>query len=589
MPFTSRDFIDEAQNLADELYPNNGVNASRLGRFHYAIQILFDQYELDDEDIAEQVLDDQNDQGIDFFAIFGGAEHNIFAVQVKDHRQLASVSQIEAVRKLVGELHLLLDATRVVSAWPERRKERYRELRDVKHDEFRVHFVLLLTGGATAEFLDLANFELRANESLSIFGRRELAELEQQHREPRKPKVVLPVSRENTLRFGIEKDVRLLSGIVNAKSYVDATESERNSIFRLNPRLYLGDRPSNRGMLETLRDDTERQRFHLLNNGITVVCENFEVEDDRVIVEDFQVVNGCQTTETLWKFDSESPKKIKETFVSLRIIETRSNEALASRISQTNNSQSAIASSDLVANDEIQKKIKALLENAGTPPIFYEARRGELRHLKKRRVERNKYVINPEDWGRTEAQGYREIALKELAQILLAVTKSPSSAKEQISSLFVDRGPESDYVQLFSSTWTDEKQLRLLIETYLFMRREQIWCPEGRNENERAQYLEMARLGRFYVTYLVFRQWRSDFGRSYNPDTGDLSLLPKEDSEIILGDFVRHVGLLPSLAVKALVRTKGRLKIDTRPLLRNKAYRLEIEDSFDTLLQAAAE
>jgi hypothetical protein len=363
---------------------------------------------------------------------------------------------------------------------------------------------------------------------------------------------------------------------------VEATESHGVGIFRLNPRLYLGDRPSNKGMLKTLRDSAERERFHLLNNGITVVCETFEYTGDQLAVSDFQVVNGCQTTESLWKFKLEDEENLIDVYVPLRVIETRGDESLAYRISETTNSQSAVLSSDLVANDECQKVIKQQLRGAETP-VFYEARRGELRELKKRQFEYNQFKVTPADWGQTTSQGYRVIGLKELAQVLLAATQSPSSAKEQISSLFGSRDKDSLYQKLFSDSWGDPIQLQLLIETYLYLRRPENWAPKGANSKEAKEYADLARLGRFYVTYLVFRQWRLDYDLEYSPDDDEPMLLPPEVSQEILSNFLEKLGRLPEIACKALFHAKQQHEIETRPLLRQKANRPRIEESFNTI------
>jgi hypothetical protein len=484
---------------------------------------------------------------------------------------------------MVGEIHELMSKLRVGPSWPEKRKERYRDLKSLWGDEHQLRYVLLLTNDARAESLeDDVKELLEQNEVLEIIDRKALAAKEEENLSPRKPRVTLRLQKGQFFEIDGAAGAKVLVTHVNAHDYVEATEAARLAIFRLNPRLYLGDKPSNKGMLNTLRNDRERERFHLLNNGITVVCESYAIENESIKAEDFQVVNGCQTTETLWKYNSEEPEKTIEVYVPLRIIETQNNEALAGRISQTTNSQSAVASSDLVSNDSIQKDIKTKL-SVGSPAIFYEARRGELRQLKKKNVERNKFRVDPGNWGVGGAQGFREIGLKEFAQIMLAVNKSPSNAKEQISSLFEKREPGDLYSKLFKDSWTDPVQLQLLVEAYFYIRREENWC-KGRTDDIAKERGILARLGRFYVLYLVYRQWRIDKGIPHNPDDDEPSLLPAQESADLLRNFVSSIGNLPDTAVRALEKSKKSLKLDTRDLLRRKAARIDIEDKFDDLL-----
>lgn len=587
MTYTRKEFALEADEVAEEFYNAHGDDKGRLGRFHLAIRILLDSYQLEDMEIAEQVLDDHADLGIDYFAVFTGVNNDVYVIQVKDHKELGKAEQVAAVRKLIGEFRLLTEKSRIVAAWPERRKERFADFKVVRNDEHRVRYILVLTGIAVPESLELEITDLKKHESLDVLNPDDLAHLEEENREPKKPEVTVRIQKSKKFELNERGGAKTLVALVNGLDYVEATENHGVGIFRLNPRLYLGDRPSNKGMLTTLRDSAERERFHLLNNGITVVCETFDYTGDQLAVRDFQVVNGCQTTESLWKFKLEDEENLIDVYVPLRVIETRGDESLAYRISETTNSQSAVLSSDLVANDPCQKDIKLKLGGAETP-IFYEARRGELRELKKRQFEYNQFRITPADWGQTTSQGVRVIGLKELAQVLLAATQSPSSAKEQISSLFGSRDEDSLYQKLFSGSWSDPIQLQLLIETYLYIRRPENWAPKGAKPEEAREYADLARLGRFYITYLVFRQWRDDYGIKYSPDDDEPELLPSEFSRDILSNFLDKLGRYPEIACKTLLHAKKQHNLETRPLLRQKANRTLIEASFSTIRIATA-
>ena len=107
MEFNEDQFEADAQSYGDEYYLARGPETKvRMGRFHEAIQILFDDYDLIDQDISEQILSDNADQGIDFFHIFGGADMKIYVVQVKDHVTLNQSEQKAAVSKMVDEIRL---------------------------------------------------------------------------------------------------------------------------------------------------------------------------------------------------------------------------------------------------------------------------------------------------------------------------------------------------------------------------------------------------------------------------------------------------------------------------------------------------
>ena len=64
---------------------------------------------------------------------------------------------------------------------------------------------------------------------------------------------------------------RTLSMTAPAKQIIEAFRKHSYKIFRLNPRGPLGNK-INASIKRTLLDETNRQRFHLLNNGITAIC-----------------------------------------------------------------------------------------------------------------------------------------------------------------------------------------------------------------------------------------------------------------------------------------------------------------------------
>ena len=84
------------------------------------------------------------------------------------------------------------------------------------------------------------------------------------------------------------------------KEYRDKT-GNLDQLYEKNVRQFLGSRRKiNRGIAGTLRDTPEM--FGLYNNGITIVVSDFSMEQDgSCTLYDPYVVNGCQTTKTVWE------------------------------------------------------------------------------------------------------------------------------------------------------------------------------------------------------------------------------------------------------------------------------------------------
>lgn len=84
------------------------------------------------------------------------------------------------------------------------------------------------------------------------------------------------------------------------KAYRDQTEN-LDQLYEKNVRHFLGGRGKvNKGMQATLND--EPAQFGLYNNGITIVVKDFEpLSHSTYTLTEPYIVNGCQTTRTLWE------------------------------------------------------------------------------------------------------------------------------------------------------------------------------------------------------------------------------------------------------------------------------------------------
>jgi hypothetical protein len=90
------------------------------------------------------------------------------------------------------------------------------------------------------------------------------------------------------------------------KAVCDDDGSLKRHLFESNVRAYLGDVQVNRDIFTTLsRDDTpELGDFWWFNNGITILATKAWVMGKEIFVENAQIVNGLQTTETVYNYYS---------------------------------------------------------------------------------------------------------------------------------------------------------------------------------------------------------------------------------------------------------------------------------------------
>ena len=190
-----------------------------------------------------------------------------------------------------------------------------------------------------------------------------LIEKKEKEKEEKNKKFELKIriaSAEGELLIG---SITLLSLYNFLKNY-RAQTGDLDKIYEKNVRRFLGGRGKvNRAMQNTLRSYPEK--FGLYNNGITIVVNDYKQYLDSLTVTEPYIVNGCQTTRTIWDVfhnrlntggtglnpDIEDwKKKASRGYVIVKIVKIGSSgESLLQEITRYTNSQNAIREKDFLA------------------------------------------------------------------------------------------------------------------------------------------------------------------------------------------------------------------------------------------------
>lgn len=172
------------------------------------------------------------------------------------------------------------------------------------------------------------------------------------------------------------------------KKYKAAT-GDLDLLYEKNVRKFLGNkRKVNKGIERTLLEYPER--FGLYNNGITIVVEDFEKNTDEYLLTEPYVVNGCQTTRSIWgvmvkKIESGGngynqelenwKKRVGQGFVIVKIVKVGADgEGLLVETTRYTNSQNAVGEKDFIALESDFQKWSKLMANQYS--VFLEIQRG---------------------------------------------------------------------------------------------------------------------------------------------------------------------------------------------------------------------
>ena len=244
---------------------------------------------------------------------------------------------------------------------------------------------------------------------------------------------------------GAETDYPTLSMTVPVRQIINVFARHSYRIFRLNPRGPLGNKV-NAEIKRTLNDPTDRRRFHVLNNGITAICDSYRLMGDQLLVQNFQIINGCQTTVTIWNVRAiiqDDPSVL----VTVRLTECP--EHFSRTIARTTNRQTALRAQDFVSNEPVQIRLRREF-SALIPPWFYETKAGDWNKMIGGQPAREPY--------RESGKEYRKLTSKDVAQAVVSFAGFPGEAKDKIRA-FLNKGPVSSIAResefSYDSIYTD--------------------------------------------------------------------------------------------------------------------------------------
>jgi len=147
----------------------------------------------------------------------------------------------------------------------------------------------------------------------------------------------------------------------------DLYDSYNTGLLENNVRVFLSaTRKANKAIRQTIgaNNGSDAHKFFSYNNGISATAELIEIENNKITkINDFQIVNGGQTSATIHYSRIKDGFSLKEVFVAVKITELKKNKeysSIVSKISQAANTQSAVSESDFFANDKMLVDIEKI-------------------------------------------------------------------------------------------------------------------------------------------------------------------------------------------------------------------------------------
>jgi hypothetical protein len=170
-----------------------------------------------------------------------------------------------------------------------------------------------------------------------------------------------------------ESYLAIISAVEFLKIITEPDGSVRKSLFFDNIRDFDPKSEINKKIGETIRSG-QNIEFPIRNNGITIVTRYLQRVGDNFTLEDFQIVNGCQTSHVLQENAQHLTDAVQ---IPIKIICTDDEEVTA-RVIISSNQQNEVNEEMFWSLKSIHKDIEIFMSaKAGDLKLFYERRAGQ--------------------------------------------------------------------------------------------------------------------------------------------------------------------------------------------------------------------
>ncbi|MGJ8694188.1 MAG: AIPR family protein [Thalassotalea sp.] len=355
--------------------------------FEYlAFEQILKDYDLSRDEIESGSVDGRNDGGIDGFFILinghiltepesfiwpkSGCQLEVWIITCKHHdtfkqapldNLVASISEIFDLS--LPDENLKGDYSESILACRTALKYAYRKV-SPRLSSFKIDFSYASRGDSQSIGESIvARTEQIINISKESFGSCDVnftfhgaTELIQMHR--KMPNFCLELPFSEVLASG-ERYV-LLANLSDYFGFITDEGKLRRYLFDSNVRDFMGLNRVNEDIRDTLENE-QSPDFWWLNNGVTILATSASVIGDSIQLQDIQIVNGLQTTESIFRYFQTGGRDAKNRSVLIKVIVSQDDDIRDSIIRATNN-QTDVEIASLHATDKIQRDIEEILE-----------------------------------------------------------------------------------------------------------------------------------------------------------------------------------------------------------------------------------
>ena len=185
---------------------------------------------------------------------------------------------------------------------------------------------------------------------------------------------VLSVPNTTAIVYDDVESIKSIVLPVQAKELLKLDGIQDRTLFSRNVRYWVGRTRVNKGIENTLKDNSEHLKFFLYHNGVTIICNTYRFDKDRkqIKLEGYQVINGCQSILSFYENRSYLTDNI---CILVKIIKTQPHSPIIQKITHNTNNQNAISLKDLKSNDRIQIGLQRKFKEFFNDEVLYKIKK----------------------------------------------------------------------------------------------------------------------------------------------------------------------------------------------------------------------
>lgn len=366
----------------------NEYNTDSLAFAHWYLK---NYYKLQEQDIAEALIDGAGDLGID-------------SVIIDEEKQALTVMQYKFPAKK-DNIKNEIDQGEVLKTWNGFMtlisNERCYEGSNIKFAEFKSQLENSIITHFRICFVSY-NKGIVANRSIvesnaEAFRQDTGSELEiVYHDRDDIANIYEKINRKNSISVSLKykqmqpaynvqtRKIDSYVGFVNGKELVQGISDNIATIFDENIRLYEYGSSVNNGINRTATSTDQADMFYFYNNGIVFICDQAQNSpaSNEIFLTGASVVNGCQTLNTL--YNAVQKGKLNDSvYILVRVISI-ADYSERMRITEFLNSQTPIRDSYFIANHTIIRDLQKKLLEKG---YFLERQVNEYEYMKEHGID----------------------------------------------------------------------------------------------------------------------------------------------------------------------------------------------------------